>query len=504
MGWVGVIVAVGTLARVPRLGLSLMDEKPFRATQTAFTIRYMARHSLDPLHAHLPILGPPWTVPLEFPLFQLVAAVLVRLGLSTTVAGRVVALVCFEITGVLVFYLVQRIASRRAAFIALVLFQAVPYGAEFGTVVLIEFMATAFAVGAVLLAWRWFDGGGVWCLVGGAAASAGVWLVKITTAVPWVLPIGALALLALWRDWRGQWRRVAVGLAAVPGFGLACGLWWTHFADAQKARSPFTQFLISSNLTRWNFGTTGQRLNAGANGELIGWATEMVTGLWPVLVVALVLIVISRRNRLLKIAMVLVPVAAVETFFNLYHHNDYYLAAVFPALVTIPAFAADEAAERLAGLRSWAASAVAAGAVVVVLATTWPTGIGQDVAYVLGHHRKIPALSRNIAMRTPAGANILFVGCDWSSHFLYYAGRSGLMYAPHTRQLAGRPAPPLRVPYILANYQYVADCGDPAAIEELPPLLELHPLTARLFRVVGVRAHPLPHGLRTGGGTRPF
>ena len=486
-GWVGVIVTVGTLARLPRLGLSLMDEKPFRATQTAFTIRYMARHSLDPLHAHLPILGPPWTVPLEFPLFQLVAAVLVRAGLSTTTAGRLVALVCFETTAVLVFLLVQRAASRRAAFIALVLFQAVPYGAEFGTIVLIEFMATAFAVATVLLAWRWFDGGSVWWLAGGALASAGVWLVKITTAVPWVLPVAAIAFVTLRADWRGQWRRVAVGLAAIPGFGLVCGLWWTHFADAQKARSPFTQFLISSHLTRWNFGTTGQRLNAGANGELIGWATEMVTGLWPVLVVAIVLIVLSRTNRLVKIAMLLVPVAAIEIFFNLYHHNDYYLAAVFPALVTIPAFAADEASRLLAGWRPWASTAVAGFSVALVLATTWPTGIGQDVVEVLGNHRKVPDLSRNIALRTPASANILFVGCDWSSHFLYYAGRSGLMYAPYTRQLAGRPAPPLHPDYVAHTYQYVADCGDPAAIAEVPPQVQLHAITRRLFRIVGVR-----------------
>jgi 4-amino-4-deoxy-L-arabinose transferase-like glycosyltransferase len=401
LGWVGAIVLVGTLARLPRLNVSMMDEKPFRATQTAFTIRWMAKHSLDPLHAHLPILGPPWTVPLEFPLFQLVSAILVRAGLSTNVAGRVVGLVCFEITAVLLFLLVRRIGGRRAAIVALVLYQAVPYGAEFGTVVLIEFMATAFALAAVLCAWRWFDGASVWWLAAGAITSAGVWLVKITTAVPWVLPIAALALLSLWADWRGHWRRVAVGIAAVPGFGLACGLWWTHFADAQKARSPFTQFLMSRNLTHWNFGTTGQRLNAGANGELIGWATEMVTGLWPVAVLAILLILISRRNRLLKISLVLVPVAAVETFFNLYHHNDYYLAAVFPALVAIPAFGADEAAERLAGLRSWASTAAVGGSVALVLATTWPTGIGQDVVQVLDHHRKVPALSKNIAARTP-------------------------------------------------------------------------------------------------------
>jgi hypothetical protein len=78
------------------------------------------------------------------------------------------------------------------------------------------------------------------------------------------------------------------------------------------------------------------------------------------------------------------------------------------------------------------------------------------------------------------------------------------MYAPHTRQLAGRPAPPLRLGYILHNYQYVADCGDPAAIEELPPNLGLHNVTRRLYRITGVRAHPLPHGLNTGGGTRRF
>lgn len=482
------VLLVGTLARYPLVLRPLTAGKPFRETQTAFTIREFARHGLHLLHPSLPIFGPPWAVPMEFPLFQAAAAVLARAGLSTAVAGRLTGLLCFELTGLLLYLLVRRIASARAALITLLLFQAVPYSVFFSTACLIEFLATAFSVGAVLATWRWLDGASwPWLLVA-AAASAGAFLVKLTTALGWMVPIAVLGLIALKVDWRGRWRRVAWGWLAGVGVGVAFGAWWTHYADAEKLRNPYATFLTSHNLLTWNFGTLKQRSTVLKQEQVLEWITGLVTGWWPLLLLFVVLICIARSNRAMKVSLLLVPVVAIETFFNLFHHNDYYLSAVLPALVAVAGIGIDEAATRLHGLKAMLhVRTVAAVGVVLVLLGTWLSGPGLSVARQIDAHPKIPGASVFLSRLTPPDANILGIGCEWSPVYFYFADRRGLMYdrRPMQLRIAGRTGPALTAPYVLAHFRYVWICDHPRRIAEIPRTVELKPIAHRLFEIIG-------------------
>src|SRR5207245_4935350 len=130
-------------ARYPGLHRKLIDRQGFRQTQTAFTVRELAQHGMHLLHPPLPVLGPPWTVAMEFPLFQAIGALMVRAGLSSDVAGRLLGLFWFEVTALVLFLLIRRIASVRAALIAAVLVPAVPPTAEIGFASLMEQLATA-------------------------------------------------------------------------------------------------------------------------------------------------------------------------------------------------------------------------------------------------------------------------------------------------------------------------------------------------------------------------
>ena len=75
------IVAVGTIIRIPQLGHSLAEAWSFRQTQTAFTVKEYVAHGIDLFSTPLPVFGPEAKVPMEFPLFQGVAALLAQLGL---------------------------------------------------------------------------------------------------------------------------------------------------------------------------------------------------------------------------------------------------------------------------------------------------------------------------------------------------------------------------------------------------------------------------------------
>ena len=76
--WVPVVIlAVVVLVHLPTLGAPLLDRHDFRQTQTAFTARIYHEDGIDLLHPKLPVLGPPWEVPFEFPLFQAAAALVI-------------------------------------------------------------------------------------------------------------------------------------------------------------------------------------------------------------------------------------------------------------------------------------------------------------------------------------------------------------------------------------------------------------------------------------------
>jgi hypothetical protein len=80
---------------------NLLDLYSFRQTQTAFTIREFMMGNWS-FSSPLPILGPPWAVPFEFPLFQAIAALNGNVfQLAADSAGRITGLAFFIVTGLL-------------------------------------------------------------------------------------------------------------------------------------------------------------------------------------------------------------------------------------------------------------------------------------------------------------------------------------------------------------------------------------------------------------------
>ena len=78
-----------------------------------------------------------------------------RLGLPPDTAMRVTALACFAATAILLFGFVRRFAGTLAAFVALGVFLFSPFGLLWSRASLIEYLATAAAVGYVWAALEW-------------------------------------------------------------------------------------------------------------------------------------------------------------------------------------------------------------------------------------------------------------------------------------------------------------------------------------------------------------
>ena len=68
----------------------LLDQYAFRQAQTALTAYWLVRGG--PIFAYeTPVAGFPWSIPFEFPLYQMIVALLTRSGLPLEAAGRVVS-----------------------------------------------------------------------------------------------------------------------------------------------------------------------------------------------------------------------------------------------------------------------------------------------------------------------------------------------------------------------------------------------------------------------------
>ena len=139
------------------------------------------------------------------------------------------------------------------------LFEFSPFGLAWGAAALIDFPSVALSLGMVVGLDAWFRTGSRIGLLLGAVSGWLAFLVKTTTPLAWCVLVAVSAATAYLAA--RSWSRIITGLLAGPIPGVAGGLWWTRYGDAVKIRNPLTQWLVSSHLHAWYFGTLDQRLD---------------------------------------------------------------------------------------------------------------------------------------------------------------------------------------------------------------------------------------------------
>ena len=185
----GIVIAfllVGLLVRLPSLNGPLLAISSFRQAETAYPALIYHQQGINLLVPQLPVLGKPWQVPFEFPLFQAMAAVIMNLGGGIDWSMRISSVICFVATAVAVWGLVRHLSTRTAACIALLVFLVSPFDVFWSRASMIEYMATAFSVGYVWAGMVWIDTRqrrfAALAIVLGTLAM----LVKVTSALFWM------------------------------------------------------------------------------------------------------------------------------------------------------------------------------------------------------------------------------------------------------------------------------------------------------------------------------
>ena len=406
----------------PTLDQPLLERHAFRQTQTAYTARIFHEDGIDLIHPKLPVFGEPFEAPFEFPLFQAAASLVMDAGVSDDMSMRTTALACFVITALLLFGLVRQVAGPVSGVAALFAFVMTPLSLSWARASLMEYMATAGAVGFTWATISWRERPRT--LPAALALVAGLigMLVKPTTAVFWFAPA---LLYHPETPQRGKGRHLAVRalLVALP---LAAAVLWTSHADAIKATSPTTAWLTSSELRGWYLGTLGQRLDPHT-WVIMSTRLLAVVGLSGVLLVVSAFATWRSPQRAFWLGTWFAAVGPTLVFTTQYAAHDYYVVAVSPAFAALIGLGFGYVERVLPG-RTALTSVIAAA---LVLFVTFDAGRGYWRPIFGGHDEPdVMPLAQQIDAHTADGDLIGIAGLDWSPAVLYYARRWGQMVVP--------------------------------------------------------------------------
>lgn len=438
-----VAAAVLVVVNCVNLGNPILERHGFRQTQTALTSQVFLEHGFR-LAYETPVLGEPWSIPFEFPLYQgLVALLAFVSGASLTAIGRLVSLAFTLACCVPIHATLRRLGiSRHASFVGLAMFLTSPIYLFWSGTFLVESTALFLSLCFLYFAVRVSEGSPR----PRDFAACGVFLAlallqKVTTVLP-VLAVAGVLVLA--RNWRAQrplafW---AAGAAAVA-IPLAIGWGWVAWTDAIKARHPIAVQLTSQALSGWNYGLPEQRFS----GELWYFAVFRRM-LWPSsgMLLGLVAVAVAWRRADDRLARVLLGLLALFllpllVFTNLHVVHDYYHVAnaVFWSLIVGLSVALLMETARPSRYR-W--PLLLAGGILLLNVVAFDEQYDVYKFRRIGNDHRTLALADFVRRETAPELPVIWVATDWTSEYAFYSGRRSLTiprwYELHADMLHGR------------------------------------------------------------------
>lgn len=439
------IIAIGYFLTI-FANAPITDHYAFRQTQVATVARELARGG-PILDYYLPLFGPPWSAPLEFPLYQLIVAGVANVtGLGIEPSGRLVGL----FSGAFALLALSRLAqlfdqTRKAQVLAIVIVGASPIFFYWSQALMIEVFTLALSLWMAVAAAEFVKKGRVWPLAYGVPLAIGAAMAKATTFAIFAIAI-FLMFAAVWAVRAYRDRSDLIAVAKRSGVWLAYGVvlfvpalllafWYIDYGDRIKAASPLTQFLTSENLKGWNYGNPEQ-LKKALSYTVLPFRTNgppvfmQAMGLGWVVVLALAVIGLALNPKHLVLALVLVCgfLAGPMIFSNLYEvHYYYWIANIVFALgfVVVGLSAGLEFISRRLG-NLWS---ILTGAVICAgyVASAVPLLHAFFLSATIRGSTSLQAVGEVVQSVTEPDDIIYIFGYDWDPAVQYYTERFSLM-----------------------------------------------------------------------------
>lgn len=411
---------------------SLRDGHQGRQQQTALTAYYFKKDGLK-LAYETPILGPPWSIPMEFPLYQgIVAKLSGATGYPLEQTGRLVSVVFFYAALPALWLLLRRRTPEPAdALLALAFVLVCPLYLFYSRTFMIESTALCLSLWflvaldrALVRPWSWVLP--VAWLLGGLAAA-----VKITTFIAVgcaaAIPVLEQILVRRHEGWPAVRAVLQAGGRALLVFAvpLAAGLLWVRYSDGLKQTHPFAVMLTSHALREFNFGTLAQRFSGEWWSTILTRHLTLIAAAPGLALLAGGIWLTARPYRRAAAACLLCYAVGHLLFANLYYVHDYYpYASAFFLLLAI-GFVVAGILKR-PGFPGLVAAVLALG----VFAGELYAFRHSYYNFYLRPNEAEPVETDIIRAITPPDDAFVVFGFDWDPVWPYYAQRRAIVPPP--------------------------------------------------------------------------
>ena len=443
-----VALVVSALLAIVYSGQPLLDRHAFRQTQTALTSYWFVQEGFK-LAYQTPVLGPPWSIPFEFPLYQLLVAWLAEaLNWPLEPVGRLVSYCFLLAICVPVRSITKRLNLNSAVFYVFVgLVFSSPIYMYWGRTFMIESTALFFSI----LAIKYFvdiytDHFSLGRLLVLSTSLVVAVLQKVTTALPVMAMLGIVACTfesrLLLNKIKINWGK----LVLLGGLGfflpLLVGALWVEYTDHVKMNNPAGQQFTSSVLREWNWGTIDQRWSYKLLHEVI-WSRIFVGNLGGIFGLFLLALpfVYKGENRyaLLVIVACGLGLAPLFLFSNLHIVHDYYQFAnaiflIFALALVIGGIVND----RIGPLGTVVA-------MLLVMGASYSSFSSSYFPYVVKQFNSengVLAIAETLKREVPRGDQFIAFGNKWSSTFGYFSERKSFTVPKRFRHYSDVAAHP--------------------------------------------------------------
>jgi hypothetical protein len=419
------LICLGLFVLIYGLNNGINDYYGFRQSQTALTAYWLNKEPHG--FAYLtPVLGAPWSVPFEFPIYQWIVVLLTKVGVPLVPAGRIVSFAAF--IGCLAPLKMMARDFRitdRAFLITAVLFVASPLYIYWARTPMIETTALLFSLCwlAGFIRSRNEHTVILWIFTVCFGVLAG--LTKSTTFIGFGPIIGMLFLydVAAWlrgdKSGQGLVHLVALALQALIPLTICSA--WIVAAEHFKSGSPFGLFLSSQSLTTFIFGTIAQRLAIAA--PILNSLKETFGRVGYFIPMLIALDLLTNKYRVVIVACAAAFLMPFFILTNLHTVHAYYQVANAVFIIVAVGLSITALLEK-----GWYISAGLA--MFCILSSQgfffreyfWPPVLYDSM------HGPVIVAAKAARDKTSPDESVLVFGEDWSSAVPFYSERRSLAF----------------------------------------------------------------------------
>lgn len=402
----------------------ILEAHGFRQTQTALTSFWMIQEGWK-LAYQTPVVGYPWSVPFEFPIYQSLVAFVSWLGnFPLDATGRLISFFFLIICAWPIFNITKRLnLSPNVAWVFCALLWSSPIYLFWGRAFMIETTALFFMMAAVPYAIdvcknsptnKSFMLFVFW-------ATLGI-LQKATTVAPMMFIMGIVVVIS----------HIKINGFVTPSIRkLFCflisflmpiiiGLAWTYYTDVIKEQNTFGAMLTSKALAAWNFGSLEQRYDIKV---LMTIASRLLKdiGIFGFFLILLAFIAPRQKNKIYIAVSLALCAFPIFLFINLHYIHDYYQSSCAVFLIAAVSFAIFSMEDYKNKLLS---PPILTTLLVSVNILFFSHGYGKDIKKEINEkNNTIIKLGHIIDTYAPKDSGIVIFGLDWSSELAYYSKR---------------------------------------------------------------------------------